>query len=104
MDTITTPATKLSVTDWTYLTVVKQLAIKDQTLEPMVTGTAQVGTLEFLGDADGKPVAQISAQLGQSNFRSITLPLDEEVTRADGSKLSVLALLDAILSAAATQA
>jgi hypothetical protein len=97
----TTPATQIALPAWTYLAVSKSTTVQDGAFKTSIVANANLGTLAFLGDAQGVPQVAFPAL---DVMTSKAVPLDEEVTRADGTKLTVLALLDAILTAAATPA
>jgi len=103
MDTTVTPATKITVKEWTVLSVMRNTQIKDGALvpAPMVNLTTAVRT--YLGDANGAPVQVLPDSNGPGTWGNVALDLAEEVTRADGSKVSVLDLLDALAIAAATK-
>lgn len=108
MPIVTTPATTLLVPTWTYLTIGRSLAIIPPSggtagsLLPSWTVSLAKGTVEYLGDANGNPVQPlVPGALSQgNNMTTVVLDLSEVVTRADGvTKLSVLALLDALAMA-----
>ena len=98
MSTITsTPATKLSIPTWAFLAVSKNLQIVDGAIVPTLVANLSAGQAEFLGDAAGHPVQALPGGPGMTN---VALDLSEVVTRADGTSLTVLQLLDAIALAA----
>lgn len=104
-DITTTPATKITAPTWTFLTLARNLQIKEGALVPSITANLTVTRAEYLGDEAGVPLQAIQATPmapGQGQIHSnVVLDLTEVVTRADGSQLTVLELLDAIGQAAA---
>jgi hypothetical protein len=100
-----TPATVLKVNAWTLLNISRSLGIVGDALTPAWTVNLTSGALEFLGDAQGNPtqaLPQTMAMGAAPQFSNTSLDLSEVVTRADGSKLTVLELLDSIALVAAT--
>lgn len=113
----TTAATVLTVPTWTFLTLSRNLvavppvAASGSTpaipgsLAPSLVASLTSGSQRWLGDAQGNPQQLIPDQPGQTPaWTSGQLDLSEVVTRADGTKLAVSALLDSIAMAAATPA
>jgi len=115
----TSPATLISVPNWTFLTVSRTLnivpavpasgtaAAVPASLAASWTTNLTKGTAEYLGDASGNPVQALQSGMASGTapaWTAAALDLSEVVTRGDGTKLSVLALLDALAMAAATQA
>jgi len=101
METTVTPATKITVKDWISLTITRNVQIQDGALValPMVNLTTQVRT--YLGDTDGAPVQVLQDSNAPGTWGNVVLDLAEEVTRADGTKMSVLDLLDVLALTAA---
>ncbi len=103
MEPTVTPATKITVQDWISLTITRNVQIQNGALValPMVNLTTQVRT--YLGDTDGSPVQVLQDPNAPGTWGNVVLDLTEEVTRADGSKMPVLDLLDVLALAAANQ-
>jgi len=100
MTNTVSPATIISVGTWTNLNIYKNLAIIDGEFTPSWSTNFTRGYVEYLGDANGKAVSPLGPQVGVSPLASTVIDLSEEITRADGTKLTVLALLDSIAIAA----
>jgi hypothetical protein len=101
MDPVTTsPATQIKAPTWTFLTVTKSRTIAHGALVPAFVSNVSVTVDEYLGDADGRPVQVIPDSMGSRSSNQV-LDLSEVVTRADGTQLSVLALLDSLAMAKA---
>lgn len=103
----TTPATLVQKMDWTMLSINKNtFQGTDETIHTTHTSTVTHAVHKFLGDSKGVP--QLVVSLGNNmgtrfiEATQITEPefFGEIITRADGSKMTILALIDEKLSQA----
>ncbi len=107
MATTVTPATTITEPSWSFLTISRNLAILGTpgVITPTWNVNLAKGSQVFLGDANGNPISPLMSTPGAPGQPAMTqapLDLSEVVTRADGTKLTVLQLLDNIAMAAAT--
>ena len=106
MPTIT-PATRISEPVWQGFNFYRQTQVQNGALVPFLTGVFSYQNLDILGDANSNPVQILNLGVpgwneNLSGDAEIAQAFGEEVTRADGTKITVSALLDSILMARAT--
>jgi hypothetical protein len=95
------PATRIQVDVCPNLAVFWNLQVRDGAIVKTASANVTKGTKEFLGDENGVPQQELNLGPGMvSPMVNVPLPLDEVVTRADGSKVTVMGLLEAIAMAA----
>jgi len=106
MSTVT-PATRISEPVYQSFQWYRRTNVQNGALLPSFTMVLASQNLDVLGDANGNPVQILN--LGTVGWNEnlegdaqIATLFGEEVTRADGTKLTVNALLDSILMARAT--
>ena len=92
----TTPATSITYPTWTSINLSRNLNVVSGAITPTLNVNIMTGVSTFIGDANGVPQAPVFPVTPGSGFAGGTLDLSEIVTRADGTKLTVLALLDSI--------
>ena len=85
--------TQVSISDWTQFNMNKWYAYQDGTLIPNWSISGSQGDTVMIFDADGNTVP-----VPYNLLPSFTPDLTETVTRSDGSKITVQALLDIILT------
>jgi hypothetical protein len=109
------PATVVPVPTWTNINLARNASIVSGALTPNIMVNAQVGVVPYVADPSGNLLAPInsapalpgapantSAIPVTATSANVVLNLSEVITRADGSKVTVLQLLDSIAMAAAT--
>ena len=103
MTNLVTPATLITVPTWTNLTILRNASIVSGVVTPNMQANVTVGNQEYLGDSTGVPTQLISSMPTPgttSTWSNAVLNLTEVLTRADGSKLTVAAILDELALAA----
>ena len=105
-----TPATRIIQPVWQGFNFYRQTQVQNGVLVPFLTGVQSYQNLDILGDANGNPVQILNLGVpgwneNLSGDTELATAFGEEVTRADGTKTTVYALIDSILMArASTQA
>lgn len=95
------PCTTLQDDTWGHFTLARVDEVKDGAVVPTFGGGFTISKSVFQGDEKGVPLSRIS----QAGANQTGVPFDpavdlaEVVTRADGTQLTTLALLNTILTA-----
>jgi len=102
MTTTVTPATRISEPVYQSFQWYRRTPVLNGALAPNFTAVLSYQNLDILGDANSNPVQILNMGVPGWNENlegdaQIAGAFGEEVTRADGTKLTVAALLDSIL-------
>lgn len=100
-----TPAAVVKVPHWVSLNLSNNPGTVDGKVEFHISGNVGVANIEFL-EIDGVKTQLLktgTSFAAYQNHEQISTMLNEQVTRGDGTTLTVLELLDKILSTYATE-